>query len=154
MMWCCYATWIYPQVVRSCKCFNGEVNSHARYSMQNNPARMEKHKKLYGIFQLTTEKVAFSDTKWRRTYHQVMTPITSFWISTVAPFFSSASTTYSWPFWDAYIIAVQPFWSGMTIGAHWDEEHELTPTGSQAVAHCFTEMCTSEPSLLFSQSNC
>ena len=51
----------------------------------------------------------------RRTYCQVMTGITSSWISTVVAPFSSASTTCSWPLLDANIIAVQPSWSKMTI---------------------------------------
>ena len=64
-------------------------------------------------------------------------------MSTVAPPFSSASTTCSWPSWHAYIIAVQPSWSGtIKTGAHSDEECELTPTGSKTVDHCFPEMCT------------
>ena len=36
-----------------------------------------------------------------------------------------------------------------TTGAHSDEEHELIPTGSKTVDHCFTEMCTTEPSCYF-----
>ena len=65
-------------------------------------------------------------------YCQVMTGITSSWMSTVAPPFSSVSTTCSWPSWHAYIMGVQPSWSGTTTtGAHSDEEHEITPTGSK-----------------------
>ena len=152
-MWCCYDTWIHRQVVHT----NASTVkwTHARFSTQNNPTRMEKHKKLswwycHTVVSFNWLQKQLQDTKWRRTYCQVMTAITSFWMSTVAPLFSSASTTCSWPSWHAHIIGVQPFCSGMTIGAHWDEEHELTPT----VAYCFTEMCTSESSLLFSQSNC
>ena len=46
-------------------------------------------------------------------------------MSTVAPPFSSASTTCSWPSWLANIIGVHPSWSGTITGAHSDEEHEL-----------------------------
>ena len=66
-----------------------------------------------------------------RTYCQVMTGVTSSWMSTVAPPFSSATTTCSWPSWHEYIIAVHLSWSKMTItGVHSDKEHELSPTGS------------------------
>ena len=128
-------TEISSQVVQSYKCFNGEVNSrkifNAKQLNKNGKAQAVMVVLSYGsVFQLTTETVLISGTKWRKTYCQVMTGTTSFWMSTVAPPFSSASTTYSWPSWHAAIIAVQPSWSGMTIGAHWNEEHELTPTGS------------------------
>ena len=81
-----------------------------------------------------------------------MTGITSSWMSTVAPPFNSASTTCSWPSWHAYIIAVQPFWSGsITTGAHSDEEHELIPTGSKTVARCSMKICTTESPCYFHQ---
>ena len=46
-------------------------------------------------------------------------------------------------------MAVQPSWSGTITGAHSYEEHELIPTGSKTVAHCFREMCTTESSCYF-----
>ena len=103
------------QVVHSYKCFSSE---HIWNSL------------LFAISDITC--VCEYNGEWRRTNCQVMTGVTSSWMSTVAPPFSSASTTCSWPSWHANIIAVQPSWSGMTTtGAHSDEEHELIPTVSK-----------------------
>ena len=44
VMWCCYDTWIHPQVVHTSASM--VKWTHARFSMQNNLTRMEKHKKL------------------------------------------------------------------------------------------------------------
>ena len=60
-----------------------------------------------------------------------MTGITSGCMSTVAPPFSSASTTCSLPSSHVYMIAVQPLWSeSTTTGAHSEEQHAHDIAGS------------------------